>query len=147
MSNLPNYNFQSPEEFEKYLASQQSDLEANSPSSYARRGRSPMENLGGVLTKLLSIVIICFAVPLFYNGSASSEPATREDRISMLSWAGWLCGREFDPDSCIFTKKVEMPELPKTDFPANTQFIDHLEQDQRRRSESMTKALQQIHGN
>jgi hypothetical protein len=106
-----------------------------------------MENLGGVLTKLLSVVMICGAVLLFYNWRASSEPATREDRISMLSWVGWLCGREFDPDDCIFTKKVEMPEFPKTDFPANTQFIDHLEQEQRRRSESITKALQQIHGN
>ncbi len=147
MSNLPNYDFQSPEEFEKYLASQQSGLEANSLSSYTRRGRSTMDNLGGALTKLLLVVMICGAVLLFYNWGASSESAAREKRISLFSWVGWLCGRDFDPDDCIFTKKAEMPEFPKIDFPANTQFIDHLEQEQRRRSESMTKALQQIHGN
>jgi hypothetical protein len=85
------------------------------------------------------------AVLFFYTRGANSKPATREDRISALSWVAWFCGQEFDPDKCVLTKEVEMPEATEIDLWAETSFTRYLEQEQQQRSDALSRGVRQMH--
>jgi hypothetical protein len=146
MTHPPSRQFETPEEFQAYLASSQPALDSGSDGTWVPTPRSPVEALGSIVTKVVPVVLVGAAFMVFHTSPGDSKPATHEDRVSAMSWLAWFAGRDFDANTCVLTKTVPMPELPKLDLSANQRMVDSIIEVNRRQTESIRSGVRSMPG-
>ena len=137
MSQQPEYEFETAEEFEAHLAAQRDG------SAHGGRGGSGPDVLG-IASKVLPVVLACGMAFLFL-APRSTSTSPREGRVKALSWIAWICGKEFDPDKNVFTKEVEIEWPTPAAVDVDNGFSEHLQREQRRRSNAISNGVRRMH--